>query len=180
VKAALHLTPGTCAAERAARAAARRILAASLAAAALLAATAALVAFRGAELSSANRALSARIAGEARGIAAVEGDPRWAETKGRSLRVALPIHASGPRATDALFLLESSLPPYVFLNSLSFSRSGSSLLLDGGSERYEGGDVLRAALSAPSTGWEFRLEGSGYDQSGKVYTFRLAGNRRKP
>lgn len=175
MKIGLHLTPGSETSRRAALSAGRRLTITALVIFLILLLLSIRVGLEARSLSSKNESFSERIGTAKAEKVKILTDPVWKPLRDEVELLGKGLDAAGPGATSTLFELESALPREVVLSSVAFSRKNGTIVLEGRSPRYEGGDQLRSALEKPGGGWRFAVERNGYDQKSAVYTFRLAG-----
>lgn len=176
MKLSVHLTPGSAAA-LAARRASGRILAIAGLVALAMAGGASMILRDTMSVSARNRVLEARVEAARAELAAADRDAAWVKTRDRALDLGSLLEAGSPAASFTLATLEKALPADVVLRSLRYSRRDGTIAIEGRSPRYEGGEALRATLVSAGSGWRLTLEKNGYDQSARVYAFRLVGVR---
>lgn len=175
MKIGIHLTSGSDTSRRAALSAGRRLTLTAFVIFLILVALAIRVGLEARSLSAKNESFSVRIGTAKAEKGKILADPVWKPLRDEVESLGKVLDATGPGATSALSEIEAALPREVVLSSVAFSRNNGTIVLEGRSPRYEGGDQLRSALEKPGGGWRFAVERNGYDQKSAVYTFRLAG-----
>jgi len=177
VRFAVRLEPGDLLATRAARKAGRAALIASAGIFLLLTALSANM-FRHARILDARAAsLSAQVAKWREEVRAIHEGADW-----KPLRVqgALLTEVLGPgpaRAGGTLAAVEKSLPDGVALREVRFSRKEGTVVIDGSSAGFAGGETFCNALRGGTTGISYVVEQNRYAQGERAYAFRLRGSR---
>jgi hypothetical protein len=177
VRFAVRLEPGDLLAKRAARKAGRAALIVSVGIFLLLAALSAKM-FRDARILDARAAsLSSQVAKWRGDVRAIQEGADW-----KALRVqgAVLTEVLGPgpaRAGGTLAAVEKSLSDGVALREIRFSRKEGTVVIDGSSTGFAGGEMFRNALGSGTPGISYVVEQNRYAQGERVYVFRLRGSK---
>jgi hypothetical protein len=176
VRFAVLIEPGDLLAKRAARKAGRAALAVSVVIFLLLAALSAAM-FRQARVFEARAAsLSGQVAKWRQEVKAIHEGPAWKTLRAQGA-VLTGVLGSGPvRAGDALAAVEKSLPDGVALREIRFSGKEGTVVVDGSSTGFAGGETLCKALGSGMPGMSYVVEQNRYAQGERVYAFRLRGS----
>ncbi|MHB8782500.1 MAG: hypothetical protein ACYDAX_03615 [Desulfobacteria bacterium] len=177
MKFSVRLEPGDLLAKRAARKAGRAALIVSVGIFLLLAALSAGM-FRQARIFEARAAsLSGQAAKWRQEVKAIHDGPAWKPLRVQSA-VLTEVLGSGPvRAGGMLAAVEKSLPDGVSLREIRFSRKEGTVVIDGFSAGFAGGETLCKALGSGMSGMSYVVEQNRYAQGERVYAFRLRGSR---
>lgn len=174
---AIRLEPGDLLAKRAARKAGRAALIVSVGIFLLLAALSAEM-FRQARIFDARAAsLSGQVAKWREDVRAIHEGADWKPLRAQGAVLTEALGAGPARAGGTLAAVEKSLPDGVALREIRFSRKEGTVVIDGSSTGFAGGETFCKALGSGTPGISYVVEQNRYAQGERVYAFHLRGSR---